>query len=52
MKYKIQIIDRATKQVVQEEIRKSFSAADKLWCMALKNVNTLKYKMKFFEIEN
>ena len=45
--YKIRIIDRKTKKIVQEETRKSLQAADRLWCMSLKNVNTLIYKMVF-----
>ena len=51
MEYIIRIIDRETKEIVQEETRKSYQAADRLWCKALKNVNQLKYKMQFIEID-
>lgn len=47
--YVIKIIDRKTGKVVQEEIRKSERAADRLWCLSLKNVNQLKYKIKFID---
>lgn len=50
MTYMIRITDRNTKKIVQEETRKSLRAADNLWCRALKNVNSLKYKMEFIEI--
>ena len=52
MAYIIRIIDRKTKEIVQEEKRKSYQAADRLWCQVLKNVNALKYKMEFIEIAN
>ena len=43
---KLEIIDRKTGKVVQTETRKSSTAFDKLWCLALKNINQLKYKMR------
>jgi len=49
MAYVIRVIDRKTKEVVQEETRTSEKAADRLWCLALKNVNQLKYKLQFEE---
>lgn len=49
--YVIRVIDRKTKEVVQEETRKSEKAADRLWCLALKNVNQLKYKLQFEELK-
>ena len=51
MAYVIRVIDRKTKKVVQEETRKSEKAADRLWCLALKNVNQLKYKLQFEELK-
>lgn len=51
MSYVIRVIDRKTKEIVQEEIRKTEKAADRLWCLALKNVNQLKYKLQFEEIK-
>ena len=50
MAYIIRVIDRKTGQVVQEEIRKSFTAADRLYCLALRNVNPLIYRLQFEEI--
>lgn len=47
MKYAIRIVDRKTKKLVQEYIMKSEKSADRLWCIALRNVNQLKYKMEF-----
>lgn len=51
MKYIIQIIDRKTNEVVQEEVRKSENTADRLWSLALKNVNPLKYKLIFKTVD-
>lgn len=49
--YKIQIIDRKTKKVVQEETRKSEQTIEKLWCKCLANVNPLLYNIKYSEEE-
>lgn len=51
MEFVIRVIDRKTKKIVQEYNRKSEKAADRLWCLALKNVNQLKYKLQFEEIK-
>jgi len=45
------LIDRGTNEVVQTYTKKSEQAADRLWSQAIKNVNPLKYKMKFERIE-
>lgn len=47
MCYTIRVINRKTKEVAQEETRKSYRAADRLYCLALKNVNHLIYKLEF-----
>lgn len=52
MTYVVRVIDRKTKEVVQEDTRKSEKAAERLWCLALKNVNQLKYKLQFEELKN
>lgn len=44
--YKLQLISRKTGDVVEEYTRMSEKAFDRLWCLALKNVNPLQYKMK------
>jgi hypothetical protein len=49
--YKIQIIDRKTNRIIQEETRKTQQAIDKLWCRCLTNVNPLIYKIKYIEEE-
>jgi len=49
MSYTIKIIDRETREVIQEETRKSLSAADKVWFKAMDNINQLKYKMVFLD---
>ena len=46
MEYILEVIDRDTGKVVQTETRKSSRAFDRLWCEAMKNVNSLKYKLK------
>jgi len=43
--YVLTLYDRNKKTIVQRETRRSEQAFDRLWCMALGNVNTLKYKM-------
>ena len=50
MAFVIRVIDRKTKKIVQEETIKSEKAADRMWCLALKNVNPLKYKLQFEDI--
>jgi hypothetical protein len=50
--YVLTIIDRDTGEVVQTETRKSASAFDRLWCMALTNVNRLTYKLVAKVIES
>ncbi len=50
MAFVISGIGRKTKKIVQEETIKSEKAADRVWCLALKNVNPLKYKLQFEEI--
>ena len=44
--YVLEIIDRKTGDIVQTEKRKSAAAFDRLWCKALSNVNSLKYKLR------
>jgi len=41
----LQIIDRKTGKVVQEETRKTSIAFDRLWDKAVKNINPLVYKI-------
>ena len=48
----MRVFDRKTNKLIQEEVRRTFNAADRLWCIALKNVNPLKYKLKFVEIKD
>ena len=45
----LQIIDRDTKKIVQEEKRKTKTAFDRLWSKAIQNVNSIKYKLKMIE---
>ena len=47
--YIIKIINKETKEVVQEESRKSYSAFCALWSKAVKNINPLIYKLKVVE---
>ena len=44
--YILDAINRETGEVVQTETRRSEQAFDRLWCEALANVNSLKYKLK------
>ncbi len=45
-KYTLEIIDRDSGRVVQTETRKSATAFDRLWCKAISNINSLKYKLR------
>jgi len=43
--YVLTLYDRNKKTIVKRETRRSYQAFHRLWCKALGNVNTLKYKM-------